>query len=174
VRAFSEGEGRGSDFVIRLPIAAADAQPRVPPGMQPAPEENGMSPGYFRILLVDDNVDAVDTLAHLLKSGDYDVRVAHDPAAAIECVQGLVPDLAILDIELPVMDGYELLEQLRKRAALGDCCFVALTGYGQSTDRDRSRAAGFQKHLVKPIDPAFLLDFVRAKAAQKQRQDDAG
>jgi PAS domain S-box-containing protein len=174
VCAFSEGPGRGSSFVIRLPIAAADAQPRVPPGMRPAPENSSMSPGDFRILLVDDNVDAVDTLAHLLRSGGYDVRVAHDPAAAFECVQRFVPDLAILDIGLPVMDGYELLEQLRKRAALDACCFVALTGYGQDTDRHRSRAAGFHKHLVKPIDPAFLLDFVRAKAAQRQRQDDAG
>jgi PAS domain S-box-containing protein len=174
VCAFSEGPGHGSSVVIRLPIAAADAQPRVPLGMRSVSEDSSMSPGDFRILLVDDDVDAVDTLAHLLRSGGYDVRMAHDPAAAFECVQRFVPDLAIFDIGLPVMDGYELLEQLRKRAALDACCFVALTGYGQDTDRNRSRAAGFHKHLVKPIDPAFLLNLVRAKAAQRQRQDDTG
>jgi CheY-like chemotaxis protein len=72
------------------------------------------------------------------------------------------------------MDGYELLGHLREQAALDTCCFVALTGYGQDTDRGRSRAAGFHEHFVKPVDPAFLLDFVRAKAAKRQRRDDAG
>jgi PAS domain S-box-containing protein len=174
VEAFSEGLGRGSEFAIVLPIATADAQPVVPPGMQLTLNEQSASLGGVGILLVDDNVDAVDTLARLLRVAGHEVVVAHDPAGALECVQRFVPDVAILDIGLPVMDGYELLGHLREQAGLDACCFVALTGYGQDTDRSRSRAAGFHEHFVKPVDPAFLLDFVRAKATKRQRQDDSG
>jgi PAS domain S-box-containing protein len=164
VHAFSDGPGRGSEFVVRLPVAAAD----VPPGVRPVADESCTSPRGLRLLLVDDNVDAADTLASLLRADGHDIVVAHDPAAALECIQWFVPDVAILDIGLPVMDGYELLAHLREKAELGACCFVALTGYGQYADRERSREAGFHEHFVKPVDPDVVLDFVRAKAVQRQ------
>jgi PAS domain S-box-containing protein len=164
VHAFSDGPGRGSEFVVRLPVAAAD----VPPGVQLVADESCTSPSGLRLLLVDDNVDAADTLASLLRADGHEVVVAHDPAAALECIQWFVPDVAILDIGLPVMDGYELLAHVREKAELGACCFVALTGYGQDADRERSRAAGFHEHFVKPVDPGVVLDFVRAKAVQRQ------
>jgi CheY-like chemotaxis protein len=164
VHAFSEGPDCGSEFVVYLPVAAADA----PPGVRPVADESSTSPSGLRLLLVDDNVDAVDTLASLLRVNGHEVMVEHDPAAALESIQWFVPDVAILDIGLPVMDGYELLAHLRERPELNACCFVALTGYGQDADRERSRAAGFHEHFVKPVDPGVVLDFVRAKAVQRQ------
>jgi len=159
VQAKSAGPGRGSEFTIMLPVSvdapvaatvAATGQATSAPGQ--STECNGL-----RVLLVDDNRDAIETLGWLLQAQGHDVSTAHDAVAALERLDTFKPDVAILDIGLPVMDGYELLARMRERRPLNDCSFVALTGYGQEADRERSLLHGFERHLVKPVDPECVL-----------------
>ncbi|MFL5307383.1 MAG: response regulator [Polyangia bacterium] len=110
-----------------------------------------------RILLVDDNEDAAELLSMLLADAGHTVEIAHDAATALSLAPGLAPDVALLDIGLPVMDGYQLGSELRRRLGAQTPALVALTGYGQEKDRQRTAAAGFAAHLVKPIDPQHLL-----------------
>jgi CheY-like chemotaxis protein len=105
--------------------------------------------------VVDDNVDAAETLADLLRVEGHSVTVAHDGPEALSTLDRSSPDIAILDIGLPVMDGYELAERLRERVC--GVTMLALTGYGQDHDRARSAAAGFVEHLIKPIDIEQIL-----------------
>jgi CheY-like chemotaxis protein len=104
------------------------------------------------ILIVDDNEDAAEMLAETLKMSGHEVRVAHDAPAALRLAEGFRPDIAFLDIGLPVMDGYELAGRLRQLPGLAGIRLVAVTGYGQESDRQKSGAAGFHHHLVKPVD----------------------
>ncbi len=153
VEAHSEGLGHGSEFVVRLPASAveATAEERAPAAQRPPVPSTGR-----KILVVDDNEDVAETLAELLQQKGHLVRVAHDGPAALRIPDDFIPDLALLDIGLPVMDGYELARRIRERDELQHVLLVALTGYGQETDRDRSRQAGFAAHLVKPIDADHL------------------
>jgi CheY-like chemotaxis protein len=105
-----------------------------------------------RILVVDDNEDSAEMLAEVLKARGHVTRVALDAPAALRVARDFMPDIAFLDIGLPVMDGYELAGRLREVPGLEHTRLIALTGYGQESDRERSRAAGFQDHLVKPVD----------------------
>jgi DNA-binding response OmpR family regulator len=115
-----------------------------------------------RVLVVDDNVDGATLLAELLETAGLNVQVAHDAAEALSILEEFVPQIAILDIGLPGMDGYELASELRQR--FGDACrLIALSGYGQERDRQRGRAAGFDEHLVKPVDVGALFAAVRAE-----------
>jgi len=151
VEARSEGLGRGSAFSIRLP-----ALPEGTPAESAAPTPASSRPHIERtVLIVDDNADAVDLLSLLLRGAGHRVTTAHDPLEALELTAQLVPDVAVLDIGLPVMDGYELGARIRRQAP--NCRLIALTGYGQGEDRSRSAAAGFHAHLVKPVDIATLL-----------------
>lgn len=113
-----------------------------------------------RILLVDDNEDAAELLSMLLADAGHTVEIAHDAATALSLAPGLAPDVALLDIGLPVMDGYQLGSELRRRLGAQTPALVALTGYGQEKDRQRTAAAGFAAHLVKPIDPEHLLTLI--------------
>lgn len=108
-----------------------------------------------RILVVDDSVDSAETLAELLKIWGHDVRVAHDGETAIPAAREYRPEVVLLDIGLPGMDGFAVAAQLRKEG-LGGRLLVALTGYGEQQDRDRAQEVGFDHHLVKPIDPDSL------------------
>jgi CheY-like chemotaxis protein len=108
------------------------------------------------VLVVDDNHDAADSLAVLLQMGGQDVRVAYDGPSALAVAGEFRPVLAFLDIGMPDMDGYELALRLRGRPDLGGIRLVALTGWGQEEDRRRSAAAGFDQHLVKPVEPDAL------------------
>ncbi|HEY5933535.1 MAG TPA: ATP-binding protein [Kofleriaceae bacterium] len=158
VEAHSGGKGRGSTFTARLPVVATgSAQPG--PLTQPAMIAATLGP-VRRILVVDDNDDARVLLAELLSRQGHDVQTASDAAAALDVVKGFTPDVAILDIGLPVMDGYELAQRLRSQIAPIPR-LIALTGYGQESDRERSRLAGFDLHLVKPVD----LDEITAGVA---------
>ena len=109
-----------------------------------------------RILVVDDNVDAAELLAEMLQTMGYATRIAHDGPSALRILESFTPDVAILDIGLPVMDGYELARLIRGRGNLDRLKLFALTGYGQATDRERTAGAGFDEHLVKPVDIARL------------------
>ena len=148
VEALSEGAGWGSELVVRLPLAAS------PPAELAVPVANGdatTTTAPLRVLVVDDNVDAARTLAQFLALSGHRVTLAHDGPAALAAAAALPPQLVLLDIGLPGMDGYTVAARLRgaghDRAAL-----VAVTGYGQDDDLRRSKAAGFDRHLVKPID----------------------
>jgi signal transduction histidine kinase len=159
VTARSEGRGKGCEFTVRLPanVAAEGNEPDSPLVAEPRPARAGEG---RHVLIVDDNVDAADSLAALLQAHGHHVKVVYDPVAAIRLARGFTPDLALLDIGLPVMDGYELATQLRQMPALGAARFVALTGYGQSGDRERSIAAGFDHHFVKPVQVDELVRLV--------------
>lgn len=109
-----------------------------------------------RVLVVDDNQHAAELLAAFLSLRGYEVRIAHDGPEALQVAATGRSELALLDIGLPVMDGYELAARLKELPSLGGARFVAVTGYGQPSDRERSQAVGFDHHLVKPVDPAAL------------------
>ena len=119
----------------------------------------------FRILLIDDNEDANDSMAALLELMQYEVRTAVDGASALKVTAQFEPQLILSDIGLPGMDGYELAPALRKVAGTRKIVIAAATGYGHASDRVRSQAAGFDHHLVKPLDADVLLDFVAQQAA---------
>lgn len=148
VKARSAGLGRGSEFVVTLPAAEAGDR-----AAMPTPASSAAAPRK-RIVIVDDNRDASSSLAMLLRLGGHDVEVAADGASAIALVQDIQPDLALLDIGLPGMSGYEVARRLRQAGCAVP--LAAITGYGTPEDRERSRAAGFDHHFVKPIDPASL------------------
>lgn len=154
VAADSGGPGEGSEFVVRLPAleaAALEAARRAPASVTP------LVAGKPRVLIVDDNSDAAELLSQLLARRGYVTALAYDGPSAITAAQEFLPALAILDIGLPVMDGYELAARLR--AVLGSSAprMIALTGYGQEHDRARTRAGGFHAHIVKPVDAEQLL-----------------
>ena len=115
-----------------------------------------------RILVVDDSVDSAETLGELLKIWGHDVRLAHDGPGAVAAARDYRPEVVLLDIGLPGMDGFAVAAQLRKEG-IGGRILVALTGYGEQKDRDRAQQAGFDHHLVKPIDPDTLQKLLAAK-----------
>jgi CheY-like chemotaxis protein len=150
VTAHSDGIGRGATFEIRLPLAEA-----------PAETDNGsrVSSGHTRrVLIVDDNQDAADSLAVVLRFEGHETSVAYSAQTAIEAVGASQPEVVLLDIGLPHMDGYEVARRIRASGA--SARIIALTGYGQLEDRQRSAAAGFAAHLVKPVDIATLVSML--------------
>jgi len=161
VHAHSEGRGLGSEFVVRLPLcsAALTAAPSAPaPAAMPGVAAQ-------RVLLVDDNADGADTLGRLLRAHGHTVEVYHDPVGALAALERFRPTVALLDIGLPVLDGYQLAARIRALPGGQGCRLVALSGYGQAADRARSQAAGFERHLVKPVNPDEVARVVAADAA---------
>jgi signal transduction histidine kinase len=157
VEGRSEGLGRGSEFIVRLPAFADQRTGRADGPPQSSQLERRHSDLVrFRILVVDDHHDAADSLATLLRLLGHEVRVAYDGAAGLEAARAFRPDVAVLDLGMPGMDGIELGSRLRRETELRDILLIALTGYGRDDDRQRSRAAGFDAHLVKPVDVAAL------------------
>jgi len=154
ISARSGGVGKGSEFTVRLPRARETSADAGPAGREEPAAAVTATPR--RILVVDDNVDAAETLAILLRLAGHSVEVAHDGAAAIGMAQAKRPELAFLDLGMPGMDGYELARRLRADKALAGVRLVALTGWGQDEDRRRSAEAGFDLHVVKPVEPAML------------------
>lgn len=160
VRATSEGAGQGSEFIVELPLAAGvalDSGVALPPGLGPdLPRGSGE-----HVLIVDDNEDAARLLREALAALGYNARTAPDGPTALRVAEEFSPVVGLLDIGLPVMDGYELARRLQER---GRIRLVAVTGYGQPSDHERSRAVGFEAHLVKPIaldELARMLDRLR-------------
>jgi PAS domain S-box-containing protein len=159
ISAASAGPGLGSEFAVRLPLAAgADrAQGEAPPPMPP--------PGALRVLVVDDNVDAADTLAMALELLGYEAKAAYTAGAGQALAAGFAPQVALLDIGLPDMNGYELAGRLRAGPAGESMFLIAATGWGQDADRQRAIDAGFDRHLTKPVD----FDKLREMLAGHQR-----
>ena len=116
----------------------------------------------MKVLVVDDNVDAADSVALLLNIDGFNARSVHGALAAIDTVHSFKPDIVLLDIGLPIMDGYEVARRLRKDNTIDRMRIVALSGYGQQADRERATQAGFDEYLVKPVEPTALSEFLRA------------
>ncbi|MGK3987725.1 ATP-binding protein [Sorangium sp. So ce136] len=163
VRALSDGPGNGSEFIVQLPastLAAGDGGAQE--GAAELPQARSHHLRARRILVVDDNPDVAESVRMLLEAMGYSVFVARNGPAALEAAPGFRPDVVLLDIGLPGMDGYEVARRLRRQAGLERALLVALTGYGQEEDRRRSRAAGFDHHLVKPVSRATLQALIPA------------
>ena len=153
VQAYSAGPNQGSEFVVFLPLLGHE------PVQKASVNGTATAPAgcpRCRVLVVDDNADAAESLALLLQFAGHDVRVCHEGAAALAEAETFQPEVVLLDIGLPGMDGYEVARRLRAQPDLDKTLLVALTGYGQAEDLCRSRDAGFDRHLVKPADPEVL------------------
>jgi len=155
VSARSEGGNRGSEFTVRLPLATVEQD-----DVEKAVSIEPLSPAGLRVLVVDDNRDVADSTASVMRMNGCDVHVAYDGKAAIESVQRLKPDAVLLDIGLPTFDGYLVAEHIRAQPDNVKTMIVAVSGYGQEQDRERSKSVGFDYHVVKPIDPAVLASLV--------------
>jgi two-component system, sensor histidine kinase len=152
VQAASPGVGAGAVFAIRLPSVAA------PTETAPAPEPSpGEAVPRGRLLLVEDNADARESLRIILERAGYAVTVAEDGPSGVEIALRSRPDVALVDVGLPGFDGYEVARQIRADPAGADIALVALTGYGQPDDRRLAEDAGFDLHVVKPVDPKHLV-----------------
>jgi CheY-like chemotaxis protein len=157
VEASSEGVGRGSVFTVRLPLLPGERVPVVP---VEAPARRETPGGARRVLVVDDNVDAAELLGEVLEMDGHQVTVVHDGMAALERMGAEDPEVIFLDIGLPGMDGYEVARRIRERSDGTGPRLVAVTGYGQASDRQRSREAGFDAHLVKPVELERVRELV--------------
>lgn len=151
VEVDSDGQGAGSEFTIRLPTVSS-----TPPSKESREDDGEHLPVQRRILVVDDNVDSATSLATMLKFMGNDVHTAHDGIAGVEAAQSFHPDVILLDIGMPKLNGYEACRQIRAQPWGKDVAIVALTGWGQDEDKRRSREAGFSGHLVKPVEPSLL------------------
>jgi two-component system, sensor histidine kinase len=160
----SAGEGAGTEVVVRLPEMADRRQPAKATG----DEEASPSPARCCVLIIEDNQDVAETLAIYLEHLGHEVIVAHDGHAGLEAARRHRPQVLICDIGLPGLNGYEIAQRLRASRDSEECLLIAITGYGDAADREKTRAAGFAHHLAKPADPARL-----ARIIATARRDDA-
>jgi signal transduction histidine kinase/ActR/RegA family two-component response regulator len=157
IQAQSAGQGLGSTFIVRLPQAAP-----LPAHSRPDSDTVGDRPDQlYRILLADDNVDFATSLATLLRALGHEVRITHNGADALAAAPDFNPEFAFLDIGLPGINGYELARRLRLLPAIRNCVLVAVTGWGQDKDKRLAQQAGFDHHMVKPVDPARIIALLR-------------
>ncbi|MBI2571668.1 MAG: PAS domain S-box protein [Candidatus Schekmanbacteria bacterium] len=166
IQAQSDGLQRGSEFTIYLPVLKSPEQPG-----QPLPTEVAARPAQaLRVLVVDDNVDFADSLATLVRRSGHDVQVAYAAGPALAAAFAFSPDLVLLDIGLPDVDGYEIARRLRAHQRCKDVRLVAMTGYGQESYRRRSKELGFDDHLVKPGDPEKLKALLAMQPAVRRAE----
>jgi len=158
IAAFSAGLGRGSTFVVSLPLA-------LPSAVEFPAKRSSLWPGGKRVVVIEDNPDGAEMLSLLLEHAGYEVFSAGDGKSGVELIERVGPQVALVDIGLPVMDGFEIARWVRERGTHKDLFLVALTGYGQASDRAAALRAGFDEHLVKPVDCETLRDVLRAKDA---------
>jgi CheY-like chemotaxis protein/two-component sensor histidine kinase len=152
ITAASAGIGQGSAFTVRLPAVSIESSP-----IESAQPQSALPMSKFRILIVDDYADAAESMAMLLQMEGHDVETADCGMKAIERAQVFHPQVVLLDIGLPDLDGYEVAKRLRMLPETQDAMLIALTGYGRAEDRERSQSAGFNHHLLKPISLGTLL-----------------
>jgi CheY-like chemotaxis protein/anti-sigma regulatory factor (Ser/Thr protein kinase) len=159
IDAISDGAGKGSEFVVRLPCLADVAA-------RDTPDTSGHEPPLprsCRVLVVDDNRDAAESIAIVLKLAGHDVHTAGDGTEALGLATIHLPEVVVLDLGLPGIDGYEVAERLRELPGLRHAMLIALTGYGSERDRERAHAAGFDLHLVKPADPQRIAHAIEER-----------
>ena len=159
IEARSAGPDKGSEFVVFLP------RPAVVDGVVPATKGNGREATHVqrRILIADDHADGAETMRMLLSHADHEVHVAHSGPEALEFAKRVRPQIAVLDIGMPIMNGYEVAERIRGEAWGSDITLIAVTGWGQDGDKQRAKAAGFDHHLTKPVDPEALRRLIELK-----------
>jgi signal transduction histidine kinase/CheY-like chemotaxis protein len=151
LEARSEGPGKGSEFTVRIPVSGL----HLDQAASATPADDGEVHAR-RILLADDNVDFANSLGQLLSAQGHEVRIAYDGASALQTARDFNPQIAFVDIGMPKVHGYEVARRLRADAGTAGCVLVAVTGWGQENDRKRAREAGFDRHLVKPVDPTEI------------------
>jgi len=156
VEARSAGDGRGSEFIVRLPALSGGEERAEEVGTPRRTKANRSQ----RILVVDDNVDAADTLAEALRFAGHEVREEHDGRSALTALSEFHPDVILLDLGLPGLDGFEVARRLRQEPELAKIRVVAITGYGQEGDRQRTAAVGIDRHLVKPVDLGKVFEAI--------------
>lgn len=168
VAANSAGLGQGSEFIVRLPALS--------PAIEPIVFEERVKPGaqVSRVLVIDDNIDAADMLAMMLQMFGHEVQTAYTGEDALEIMVEYHADIVLLDIGLPGMNGYEIAQRLRQQPQTKEVRLIAMTGYGQESDRQRSQEAGFDYHLVKPVDPQKLQNLLETLAKQPRSGKDQG
>jgi CheY-like chemotaxis protein len=166
VEALSEGIGKGALFRVTLPCISEVSQGQESERHSPQPL---VQPGGKRILVVDDNIDAAESIAVFLRLEGHEVRTVGDGPQALAIAHVFAPQVAVVDIGLPGMNGYEVVRRLKQQGAGAPGLLIALTGYGQKDDRARSEEAGFHCHFVKPADPRDIQSAIAGWAA-----DDAG
>jgi len=165
VEAYSEGLGKGSEFTVRLPVSSPpQSKPALP--LTSKQEDNSASP--CRVLVVDDNESSSKTLGWMIELMGHEVRLAKNGLSAIKIAKSFRPDVVLLDIGLPGMNGYEICKLMRKEPALKDTIFIAQTGWGQEEHIRRSKKAGFGHHLVKPVDMDDLKKILSSKPVREQ------
>src|SRR5262249_16010756 len=170
ITAASDGPDKGSEFILRLPadVTAAVPESSAPEGPEKVPSRR------LRILVVDDNVDADKGMAMLLRFSRHTAQVAHNGPDALALAREHGPEVVILDIGLPGMDGYEVATRLRREDCCKEAVIIAVSGYGQDQDRRRSQGAGFRYHLVQPIDHRAVLALPAAAPPDLQPPPRAG
>jgi PAS domain S-box-containing protein len=168
VSAASGGPGRGSTFTVRLPLAETEMESKA----RTAPARQ-QTPAQLRVLVVDDNTDAADSLGVLLEMEGHAAHIAHTGQEALNMAEAYAPDVVFLDIGLPDLSGYEVARKLRELPGLQQSLLVALTGWGTQEDRQRTRDAGFDRHLTKPAELTAVEDLLRSAALAKQQAQQA-
>jgi two-component system CheB/CheR fusion protein len=166
VTARSSGPGEGSEFIVRLPLLT-DMPPEIG---EAAPVSARPAGRALRVVVVDDNVDAAESLALLLRCKGHEAFVAHEGRTALDLARSCKPDVILLDIGLPGLDGLEVCRRLRREAGLQQALLVAVSGYGKEEDRHHSQEAGFNAHLVKPVDLDQLDELLARAAARGSRE----
>jgi len=156
IQAHSDGPGMGSEFIVRLPVVSEGSSVQAPE-VDDAP---AATKSLLRILIVDDNRDAADSLSEMLKMMGNDTRTAYDGQQGVDLAGEYRPDVILLDIGLPKLDGYEACRRIREQPKGNGVVLIAVTGWGQDEDRRRSHEAGFDHHMVKPVDPQALLSMI--------------
>ena len=151
IRAYSKGLGKGSEFVVRLPVASA-----LPAPAEPAADRSAPAAKKYRIVVADDLRDSADSLQLLLQAMGHEVQVAYDGEQALGAVEAFAPDLAFIDLGMPNVNGYQACRRIREQPWGQRVVLIALTGWGEENDRRRTREAGFDHHVVKPLDPTTL------------------
>ncbi|HKI01863.1 MAG TPA: ATP-binding protein [Thermoanaerobaculia bacterium] len=174
IEAWSEGIGKGSELIVTLPAIQPDIQSAIQTGSRPepkAPPEDGAAPLPLRVLVVDDNLDTAESLRLLLEMAGHEIRTAHSGPEALEAAAAFSPDAILLDIGLPGLNGFEVARRLRQDPLLGTAALFAVSGYGQEEDRQRSREAGFDRHLLKPLDFEEIQNLLAAVVARGPRPE---
>jgi two-component system CheB/CheR fusion protein len=154
VRAISDGIGKGCEFVVSLPLAAA---------VEAVQSSAKQAFGSQRLVLVEDQEDSRTLLQTILDGAGYEVVAAADGQSAVELIERERPGIALVDIGLPILDGYEVARRVRRAFGPSEIFLVALTGYGQQQDREAVMTAGFDQHIVKPIDAALLIEVLNSR-----------
>jgi CheY-like chemotaxis protein len=166
VEAHSDGPGKGSEFIVRLPVVS---EPLPPEPQQPAEDHKTAGGRKRRILAVDDSRDSADSLTMMLQLMGHETYTAYDGLEALQAAATYRPDVVLLDIGLPKMNGYEVARQIRQQPWGQGMALIALTGWGQDEDKRRSSQAGFDHHLTKPVE-ATALEKLLALIDPVQRQ----